>query len=71
MNVSQVVLVVKNPSASAGNIRDPLGWEDALEQGMAAHSCMENLMNRGAQQATVHSVANSQTQLKQLRNHVL
>ena len=71
MNVSQVVLVVKNPSASAGNIRDPLGWEDALEQGMAAHSCMENLMSRGAQRATVHSVANSQTQLKQLRNHVL
>ena len=66
MNVSQVAPVVKNPSASAGNIRDPLGWEDALEQGMAAHSCMESLTDRGAQQATVHRLANSQTQLQNL-----
>ena len=37
---------------------------------MAAHSCMENLTDRRAQQATVHRVANSQTQLKQLSKHV-
>ena len=36
-----VVLVVKNPLANAGNIRDisqPLGQEDPLEKGMATHS---------------------------------
>ena len=38
---SQVVLVVKNPPANAGDIRDVgsvSGWEDPLEEGMAAHS---------------------------------
>ena len=35
------MLVVKNPSANAGNIRDTdsvLGSEDPLEEGMAIHS---------------------------------
>ena len=40
--VSLVVLVVKNLSANAGDIRDTgssiLGWEDALEEGIATHS---------------------------------
>ena len=38
---SQGVLVVKNLSANAGDIRDAssvLGWEDPLEKGMATHS---------------------------------
>ena len=38
---SQVALVIKNPPASAGDIRDTgltLGWEDPLEKGMATHS---------------------------------
>ena len=44
---SQVVLVVKNLPAHAGDIRDvglipglgrSPGWEDPLEEGMAAHS---------------------------------
>ena len=38
---SQVVLVVKNPSANAGDVRDAvqsLGWEDPLEEGMATNS---------------------------------
>ena len=38
---SQVVLVVKNPPAKAGNIRDEdsiLGWEDPWEEAMATHS---------------------------------
>ena len=30
------------------------------------HSCLENPMDTGAWQATVHSVAKSQTQMKQL-----
>ena len=36
-----------------------LGGEDALEKGMAAHSCscLENRMDRGAWGATVHGVA--------------
>ena len=38
---SQVVLVVKNPPANAGDKRDVgsvLGQEDPLEEGMATHS---------------------------------
>ena len=41
LRASQVVLVVKNPPANAGDIRDwvpSLGWEDPLEEGMATHS---------------------------------
>ena len=37
---SQVALVVKNPPANAGDIRDSvrsLGWEDPLEEGMGTH----------------------------------
>ena len=36
-----VVLVVKNPLATAGDIGDAgsiPGWEDPLEEGMATHS---------------------------------
>ena len=38
---SQGVLVIKNPPANAGGIRDTglnLGQEDSLEEGMATHS---------------------------------
>ena len=36
---SQVVLMVKNPLANAGYIRDgSLGWEDPLEEDMATLS---------------------------------
>ena len=41
-----------------------LGQEDPLEEGMVNPfqcSCLENPMDRGAWQATVHGVANSQT----------
>ena len=41
----------------------PLDGEVHLEKGMAAHSrysCLENSMDRGAWQTTVHSVAKSQ-----------
>ena len=40
-----------------------LGREDPLENAMATYaiSCLENSMNRGAQQATVHGVTKSQT----------
>ena len=35
---SQVALVVKNPSANAGDERGSVGWEDPLEEGMATNS---------------------------------
>ena len=35
---SQVVLLVKNPSASAGDLGLILGWDDPLEEGMVTHS---------------------------------
>ena len=38
---SQVMLMLKNPFAYAGDIRygfDPWVWEDPLEEGMATHS---------------------------------
>ena len=41
IRASQVVLVVKNLSANAGDIRDLgyiSGWEDSLEEGMAVNS---------------------------------
>ena len=54
---SQVVLVVRNPHANAGDIRDAgsiPGREDPLEEGMGNHSCLENPMKRGTWQAMVH-----------------
>jgi len=38
-----------------------LGQEDPLDEGMATHwySCLENPMDRGVWQATVHEVAKS------------
>ena len=41
LHTSNAALLVKNPPANAGDIRDmvrPLGGEDALEEGMATHS---------------------------------
>ena len=39
-----------------------LGWEDLLEKEMARqYSCLENSMDKGAWQVTVHGVARSQT----------
>ena len=41
-----------------------LGWEDSLEEGMATHSSILDWripMHRGARQATVHGVAESDT----------
>ena len=43
-----------------------LGWEDSLEEDMATHSSILNWripMDRGAWQAAVHGVAESQTRL--------
>ena len=66
---SQVMLVAKNPSASAGDLRDLssiLGLERSPGGGNGyslQFSCWENPMDRGTWQATAHGVAKSQTQL--------
>ena len=63
LRTSHVALVVKNPLASAGDIRDA-----SLLQGLRRspgegngnplqYSCLENPMDRGAWQATIHRVA--------------
>ena len=64
---SQMVIVVKNLPANAGDTdfipgsgRSPGGGHGKSLQ----YSCLENLMDRGTWQATVHRVANGQTQLK-------
>ena len=44
-----------------------LGQEDPLEKEMATplqYSCLENSIDRGAWQATVHGVEKSQTRLR-------
>ena len=61
--------MIKNLLANAGDIRDAEsipGWGRYLGGGHGnplQYSCLENPMNRGACQATVHGVAKSQTQL--------
>ena len=67
---SQVTLVVRNPTADAGDIRDvgsipgsgrfPRGGQGNTFQ----YSCLENSMDREVWQATVHSFAKSWTPLK-------
>ena len=72
---SQVALVVKNPPASAGGIKDTgsipgsgtspgEGYSNPLQ-----YSRLENPMGRGAQRATMHRVTKSRTQLKGLGMH--
>ena len=72
---SQVVLVVKNPPASTGDIKDA-GLIPGLERSPGAgngyplqYSCLENSVDRGAWWAIVRGVTNSRTWLKQLHTH--
>ena len=57
-----MVLVVKNPPANAGDVKDSdliFGWEKSPGGGNGnplQYSCLENPMDRGAWQATVHGV---------------
>ena len=63
----QVALVVKNQPANAGDVRDVgltpgLGRSPGRGHGNPfQYSCLENPMGRGAWQAVVHRVAQSQT----------
>ena len=66
---SQEPLVVKNPLANAGDIRDTGLIPGSGRSSGGGHgnplqySCLENPMDRGGWWATVHGVAKSQTQL--------
>ena len=70
-----MALVLKNPPAYAGDIKD-LGLIPQLGRSRGGwhgiplrYSCLENPMDRGAWWATVHRVTESQTPLKQLNMH--
>ena len=70
-----MALVVKNLPASAGDIRH-LGSIPRLGRSPGEgnsnplwYSCLENPMDRGDWQATVHGVTHSCTQLKRLSTH--
>ena len=67
--VSQVVLVVKNPPANAGNIRDA-GWIPGLGRSSGGghgyplqYSCLENPVERRDWCATVDRIAKNLTVL--------
>ena len=69
LQTSQVVLVVKNPPANAGDARDAgsipgLGRSSRVGNGNSLqYSCLENPMDGGAWWAAVHGAAESQTRL--------
>ena len=69
--------MVKNLPANAGDIRDVgsiLGFRRSPGEGPSnplQYSCLENSMDRGAWQATVHGFTKSQTQLKQLSTYAI
>ena len=66
---SQVALVVKNPPANAEDVRDAIsvpGWgrfPGGGHDNPLQYSCLENPMDRGAWQATVHRITQNQIQL--------
>ena len=74
---SQVGLVVKNLPATAGDLRD-IGLILRLERSPGGghgnslqYPCLENPLDRGAWQFTVHRIAKSRAQLKQPSLHTL
>ena len=68
-------LVVKNPPANAGDMRDSGSNPGSGKSPGEGHSnplqysCLENTMDREARWAAVNRVAKSWTQLKQLSMH--
>ena len=75
VGVSQVVLVVKNPPANAGELRDAGSIPGSGKSPGEGHgnplqcSCLENPMDRGAWWAAVCGAAQSWTQLKWFNTH--
>ena len=67
--------VIKNPPSNAGDARDVglitrIGRSPRERNGNPLqYSCLENAMDRGASQATVHSITQSGAQLKPLSIH--
>ena len=67
-----MALLIKNLSVNAGDVRDLdliSEWGKSPRGGNGnplQYSCLGNPIYRGAWRATVHSVAKSQIQLKQL-----
>ena len=67
--------MVKNLSASAGNVRDSglmTGsgrFPGGVHGNPLQYSCLENPMDRAAWWATVHRVTKSQTRLRRLNRH--
>ena len=67
IGVSHMVLVVKNPPASARDVRDTGSIFESGRAPGAGHgnslqySCLENPMDRRVQMSTVHWVTKSQT----------
>ena len=67
---SQAALVVKNPPANAGDLRDVGSIPGSGRSPGGGHinllqcSCLENPMDRGAWWAAVQRVAKSRTRLK-------
>ena len=63
-----MALVVKNMPADARDVRDassiPRSRRSAGERNPLQYSCLENPMDKGAWQATVHRVTKSGTWLK-------
>ena len=74
-SASQVVLMVKNLPANAGDKREVcsipgLGRSSGGGHGnLLQYSCLENPVDKRARQATVRGAAKSQTQLKCLSMH--
>ena len=66
---SQVALAVKNPPANAEDVRDAGLIPGSGKSPGGGHgnplqySCLENFLDRGTSQDTVHGVAKSQTRL--------
>ena len=73
---SQVMLVVKNPPANTGRLRDTGLIPESGRSPGGGHgnplqsSQLENTIDRGAWQAMVHWVTRSWTWLKQLSTHI-
>ena len=71
---THVALVVKNPLAKSGDLRDiglipGLGRSGGEHGNSVQYSCLENSMDKGAWWAVVHSFAKSRTRLKRLNTH--
>ena len=72
---SQVVPVVKNPPANAGDRRDAISIPGLRRSPGGRHdnplqySCLENPMVGGGWRLTIHGIAKSQTWLKWLSMH--